>query len=55
MDIQMPVIDGYEVTRQIKADPTLTPIPIVSVSFWRQAGSRRDPGQKGVSFGVTMT
>jgi two-component system cell cycle response regulator DivK len=32
MDIQIPIIDGYEVTRRIKADPTLTSIPIIAVT-----------------------
>src|SRR5262245_8232347 len=32
MDIQIPIIDGYEVTRRIKADPMLTTIPIIAVT-----------------------
>jgi two-component system, cell cycle response regulator DivK len=38
MDIQMPVVDGYEATRRIKADPTLKPIPIVAVSSYAMKG-----------------
>jgi two-component system cell cycle response regulator DivK len=32
MDIQIPIIDGYEVTRRIKADPKLKSIPIIAVT-----------------------
>ena len=32
MDIQIPIIDGYEVTRRIKADPALKSIPIIAVT-----------------------
>jgi len=32
MDIQIPIIDGYEVTRRIKADPSLKSIPIIAVT-----------------------
>ena len=32
MDIQIPIIDGYEVTRRIKADPELHAIPIIAVT-----------------------
>src|SRR5690349_4703610 len=32
MDIQIPIIDGYEVTRRIKADLALKSIPIIAVT-----------------------
>ena len=32
MDIQLPVLDGYEATRRIKAIPALSEIPIIAVT-----------------------
>ena len=32
MDIQIPIIDGYEATRRLKADPALRSIPIIAVT-----------------------
>ena len=32
MDIQLPILDGYETTRQIKANPSFKEIPIIAVS-----------------------
>ena len=32
MDIQLPVMDGYEAIRRIKADPALRHIPIIAVT-----------------------
>jgi two-component system, cell cycle response regulator DivK len=32
MDIQLPVLDGYEATRRIKADPATTSIPVIAVT-----------------------
>ena len=38
MDIQLPILDGYEATRQIKADPNLNAIPIIAVSSYAMKG-----------------
>ena len=32
MDIQLPLVDGYEATRRIKANPELRAIPIIAVT-----------------------
>jgi two-component system, cell cycle response regulator DivK len=32
MDIQLPIFDGYEATRRIKANPGLKAIPIIAVT-----------------------
>lgn len=41
MDIQLPVIDGYEATRRIKANPTLQHIPIIAVTSYALSGDDR--------------
>ena len=38
MDIQIPIIDGYEATRRIKADPALRSIPIIAVTSHATGG-----------------
>jgi two-component system cell cycle response regulator DivK len=38
MDIQLPILDGYEATRRIKADPALRSIPIIAVTSYALSG-----------------
>jgi two-component system, cell cycle response regulator DivK len=38
MDIQLPVMDGYEATRRIKADPATRGIPIIAVTSYALSG-----------------
>lgn len=38
LDIQLPGIDGYEVTRRIKANPDLQKIPIIVVTSYALSG-----------------
>ena len=53
MDIQMPIIDGYEATRQIKADPNLISIPIVAVSSFAMKGDEEKARAAGCDDYVT--
>jgi two-component system cell cycle response regulator DivK len=41
MDIQMPVLDGYEATRRIKADPALRAIPIIAITSYALSGDEQ--------------
>ena len=38
MDIQLPVLDGYEATRRLKADPRLKAIPVIVVTSYALTG-----------------
>jgi len=47
MDIQLPIMDGYETTRRIKANPELKDIPIIVVTSYALSGDEgkaRDAG-----------
>ncbi len=41
MDIQLPIIDGYEATRRIKPDPALKSIPIIAVTSYAFSGEEQ--------------
>ena len=38
MDVQIPVLDGYEVTRRLKANPALRAIPVIAVTSYALSG-----------------
>jgi two-component system, cell cycle response regulator DivK len=38
MDIQLPGLNGYEVTRRLKADPVLRKIPIIAITSYALSG-----------------
>jgi two-component system cell cycle response regulator DivK len=41
MGIQLPIMGGYEVTRQIKADPALRSIPIIAITSFALNGEEQ--------------
>jgi two-component system cell cycle response regulator DivK len=53
MDIQLPVLDGYEATRQIKADPDLRSVPVIAVSSFAMKGDEEKARAAGCDHYIT--
>lgn len=47
MDLSMPVMDGYEATRRIKALPGFGGVPIVAVSAFSDSGNKHKALEAG--------
>jgi two-component system cell cycle response regulator DivK len=53
MDIQLPVMDGYEATRRIRANPDMKDIPIVAVTSYALTGDEAKALAAGCNAYVT--
>jgi two-component system, cell cycle response regulator DivK len=49
LDIQLPVMDGYEAARRIKSNPDMKAVPIIAVTSYVLAGDEA----KAVAAGCT--
>jgi two-component system cell cycle response regulator DivK len=47
MDMQLPVLDGYEATRRIKAQPELKHIPVIAVTSYALSGDEAKTREAG--------
>ena len=53
MDIQLPIMDGYEATRLIKTDPSLKSTPVIAVSSFAMKGDEEKARAAGCDQYVT--
>ena len=47
MDIQLPLVNGYDATRRIKGNPTLRHIPIIAVTSYALEGDEAKTREAG--------
>ncbi len=47
MDIQLPESDGWELTRQLKADPATANIPVIAITAYGKAGDAQRAREAG--------
>jgi len=47
MDLSLPVMDGWEATRQIKADPATQGIPVIALTAHAMAGDEQKAREAG--------
>jgi len=47
MDLSLPVMDGWEATRQIKADPAMQAIPVIALTAHAMAGDEQTALEAG--------
>ena len=53
MDIQLPVLDGYEATRRLKADAALQSIPVIAVTSYALGGDENKVRAAGCDAYIT--
>ena len=53
MDIQLPIMDGYEATRRIRANPEMKGIPIIAVTSYALTGDEAKALAAGCNAYVT--
>ena len=53
MDLQLPGMDGLELTRRLKADPAFATIPIIAVTAYAMKGDREKAMAAGCDAYVT--
>lgn len=49
LDIQLPVMDGYAVARELRSSPKLADVPIVAVTSYAMVGDREQALSAGCS------